>query len=94
MRRYPAFDPPEYVDWSADPELVEAFRRRIADDADRRAVVEALDEAAHIDLYRAMLRFRLHDYALKRWVRRGVISKAWLGTGEEAVTVGSVPLCQ
>jgi TPP-dependent pyruvate/acetoin dehydrogenase alpha subunit len=37
-----------------------------------------------------MLRFRLHDYALKRWVRQGVISKAWLGTGEEAVTVGNV----
>jgi TPP-dependent pyruvate/acetoin dehydrogenase alpha subunit len=37
-----------------------------------------------------MLRFRLHDIALKRWVRRGVISKAWLGTGEEAVTVGCV----
>jgi TPP-dependent pyruvate/acetoin dehydrogenase alpha subunit len=27
---------------------------------------------------------------LKRWVRQGVISKAWLGTGEEAVTVGPV----
>jgi TPP-dependent pyruvate/acetoin dehydrogenase alpha subunit len=37
-----------------------------------------------------MVRFRLHDIALKRWVRRGVISKAWLGTGEEAVTVGCV----
>lgn len=28
--------------------------------------------------------------ALKRWVRQGVISKAWLGTGEEATTVGPV----
>jgi TPP-dependent pyruvate/acetoin dehydrogenase alpha subunit len=27
---------------------------------------------------------------LKRWVKRGVLSKAWLGTGEEAVTVGAV----
>jgi TPP-dependent pyruvate/acetoin dehydrogenase alpha subunit len=27
---------------------------------------------------------------LKRWVRTGVISKAWLGTGEEAMTVGPV----
>ena len=27
---------------------------------------------------------------LKRWVRQGVISKAWLGTGEEATTVGPV----
>src|SRR5690625_6869928 len=34
----------------------------------------------------------LHDALpiFKRWVRQGVISKAWLGTGEEAVTIGSV----
>ncbi|MGH9797055.1 MAG: thiamine pyrophosphate-dependent dehydrogenase E1 component subunit alpha [Candidatus Polarisedimenticolia bacterium] len=37
-----------------------------------------------------MVRFRLHDIALKRWVRQGILSKAWLGTGEEAVTVGAV----
>jgi len=37
-----------------------------------------------------MVRNRLHDIALKRWVRQGVISKAWLGTGEEAVTIGAV----
>jgi TPP-dependent pyruvate/acetoin dehydrogenase alpha subunit len=35
-----------------------------------------------------MLRTRLHDIMLKRWVRQGAISKAWLGTGEEATTVG------
>src|SRR5205814_7578531 len=35
-------------------------------------------------------RARLHDIELKRWVRTGVISKAWLGTGEEAATVGPV----
>ena len=39
---------------------------------------------------RDLLRTRLHDIGLKRWVRTGVISKAWLGTGEEAVTVGNV----
>ncbi|MGH7658000.1 MAG: thiamine pyrophosphate-dependent dehydrogenase E1 component subunit alpha, partial [Gemmatimonadales bacterium] len=27
---------------------------------------------------------------LKRWVRQGVISRAWLGTGEEATTTGPV----
>src|SRR5690606_20223400 len=27
---------------------------------------------------------------LKRWLRQGVISKAWLGTGEEAATIGCV----
>jgi TPP-dependent pyruvate/acetoin dehydrogenase alpha subunit len=37
-----------------------------------------------------MLRARLHDITLKRWVRQGVISKAWLATGEEACTVGPV----
>ena len=26
MKRYPAFEPPEYVAWKADPELVRAFR--------------------------------------------------------------------
>jgi TPP-dependent pyruvate/acetoin dehydrogenase alpha subunit len=45
---------------------------------------------AKLDLYRGMLRARLHDITLKRWVMQGVISKAWLGTGEEAVTVGAV----
>ena len=33
--------------------------------------------------------FGLHDIMLKRWVRQGVITKAWLGTGEEAVTIGT-----
>lgn len=41
-------------------------------------------------LYAGMLRTRLHDIMLKRWVRQGVISKAWLGFGEEATTVGPV----
>ena len=43
-----------------------------------------------LSLYRDLLRTRLHDIGLKRWVRTGVISKAWLGTGEEATTVGTV----
>jgi TPP-dependent pyruvate/acetoin dehydrogenase alpha subunit len=37
-----------------------------------------------------LLRTRLTDTWLKRWVMQGVISKAWLGTGEEAVTIGCV----
>jgi len=90
MRRQPAFDPPEYVDWHADPILVEAYRARAHADAARAQVIASLDQAALLDLYRGMLQFRLHDYALKRWVKRGVISKAWLGTGEEAVTIGCV----
>lgn len=90
MKRYPAYDPPEYVAWTPDPELVEAYRRRLDQNPDRAREVAALDEAGLLALYRDLLRTRLHDIGLKRWVRTGVISKAWLGTGEEAVTVGAV----
>jgi TPP-dependent pyruvate/acetoin dehydrogenase alpha subunit len=90
MQRHPAFDPPEYVDWRAAPEEVAAFRARLRENPERAEVIDRLDEATLLELYRGMLRFRLHDYALKRWVKRGVISKAWLGTGEEAVTIGCV----
>jgi len=90
VRRYAAYDPPEYVDWTPDPELVAGFARTPAADPARAAVIEGLPAGALLDLYHGLLRFRLHDIALQRWVRRGVISKAWLGTGEEAVTVGAV----
>jgi TPP-dependent pyruvate/acetoin dehydrogenase alpha subunit len=90
MHRYPAYDPPEYVDWRADPRLVAEYRARLEADSERRQVVAGLDESRLLALYAGLVRFRLHDIALKRWVRQGVISKAWLGTGEEAVTVGSV----
>lgn len=90
MKRYPAFDPPEYVHWQADPALVKAFDASVKDDPERAAVVDAMDDDALLSLYHGLLRTRLHDIGLKRWVRTGVISKAWLGTGEEAVTVGSV----
>jgi TPP-dependent pyruvate/acetoin dehydrogenase alpha subunit len=90
MKRYPAFDPPEYVEWTPDPELVVAFAHTIERDPARAAVVESLDDTDLLSLYRDLLRTRLHDIGLKRWVRTGVISKAWLGTGEEAVTVGTV----
>lgn len=90
MKRYPAFDPPEYVEWTADPELVRAFAATLERNPERRAIVDALDEAALLGLYAGLVRNRLHDVALKRWVRTGVISKAWLGTGEEATTIGNV----
>ena len=90
MRRYPAFDPPEYLDWSADPGEVESYARRVSDDPERAEQVERLGEPDLLRLYRDLLRTRLHDIQLKRWVRSGVISKAWLCTGEEAVTVGAV----
>jgi TPP-dependent pyruvate/acetoin dehydrogenase alpha subunit len=82
MRRYPAFDPPEYVRWQPDPEAMRQFAARVP------ARLPA--EPALLRLYEGMLRNRLHDIALSRWVRQGVISKAWLGTGEEAVSIGNV----
>ena len=90
MKRYPTYDPPEYVEWTPDPALVDAYERAVLDDEERAEIVAGLDEARLADLYRDLLLTRLHDIGLKRWVRQGVLSKAWLGTGEEAVTVGSV----
>jgi len=90
VKRFPAFDPPEYVDWKPDPALVRAFRATLDANAERAAIVGALSHDAKLELYRGLLRARLHDIELKRWVRTGVISKAWLGTGEEAATVGPV----
>jgi len=89
MRRYPAFDPPEYVAFRPEPEVMDAFRATIARDRRRRALITRLTPADHLSLFEGLVRFRLHDMTLKRWVRQGVISKAWLGTGEEAVTVGT-----
>ncbi|HSO75952.1 MAG TPA: thiamine pyrophosphate-dependent enzyme [Blastocatellia bacterium] len=90
MIRYPAFDPPEYIDWQPDPQVVDQFRATIDNNADRREIVRALGAAELIALYEGLVRNRLHDVALKRWVKQGVISKAWLGTGEEAATIGPV----
>src|SRR5690606_8369501 len=90
MRRYPPYDPPEYIDWKPDSRLTAEFAAHVRSDAERQRVVDALDERMLLDLYADMVRFRLHDIALKRSVRRGVISKAWRSTGEEAVTVGCV----
>jgi pyruvate dehydrogenase E1 component alpha subunit/2-oxoisovalerate dehydrogenase E1 component alpha subunit len=90
MKRFPAFDPPEYVSWQPDPALVRAFRQTIERQPERAALVAALSRDGKRDLYAGLVRTRLHDVTLKRWVRTGVISKAWLGTGEEATTVGPV----
>lgn len=90
MKRFPAFDPPEYVSWRPYPELASEYSETWSGDAQRSAVIDALSVTQKLDLYRGMVRTRLHDIALKRWVKQGVISKAWLGTGEEAVTIGPV----
>ena len=90
MKRYAAYDPPEYVDWTPDLGVMDRFRETIDGDLERREILTGLTPEQHMQLYRGLVRNRLHDIALKRWVRQGVISKAWLGTGEEAATVGAV----
>ncbi len=90
MKRYPAFDPPEYLEWAPSPDLLREYVETVGRDDERRDIVEGLTESDLLSLHRDLLRTRLHDIGLKRWVRTGVISKAWLGTGEEAVTVGTV----
>ena len=90
LKRYPAFDPPEYRNWTPDPSLVRQYRRRIEEDSRRHTEVQGLGTDRLLHLYRDLLLTRLQDIGLKRWVRQGVISKAWLGVGEEAVTVGCV----
>jgi TPP-dependent pyruvate/acetoin dehydrogenase alpha subunit len=90
VKRFPAFDPPEYVRWRPEPALVRAFRATLERDRGRAAIVSALGVAQRLALYGGLVRARLHDIQLKRWVRTGVISKAWLGSGEEASTIGPV----
>lgn len=90
MIRYAAFDPPEYLNWEADPEVIQDYIDAIEGDPQKRALIRALEPAQLLALYEGLLKNRLHDIALKRWVKQGVISKAWLGTGEEAATIGPV----
>ncbi len=90
MIRYPAFDPPEYVNWKPDPGVIEQYQRTIESDPERHKPIRALSCEQLLSLYAGLLRNRLHDIALKRWVKQGVISKSWLGLGEEAATIGPV----
>src|SRR5262245_40975911 len=90
MIRYSAFDPPEYVDWQPDQDTLRNFNRTIEENSERSKIITALERDQLLALYEGLLRNRLHDIALKRWVKQGVTSKAWLGTGEEAATIGPV----
>src|SRR2546427_5943578 len=84
------FDPPEYVNWKPDSKIIDEFDNTLRRDPQRAKIVSELAEKQLLALYAGLLRFRLHDITLRRWVKQGVLSKAWLGTGEEAVTVGNV----
>ncbi len=88
MKRYPAFEFPEYVDWTPDAEAQAEFNRLVSE-GPRAEFIANLSEDALLDLYRGLVMARLHDIQLKRWVKQGVITKAWLGSGEEAITVGA-----
>lgn len=88
MKIYPAYDPPEYRDWQADPKIISEYAARMNEPEIEKSL-HSLGEEGLEKLYRGLIRARMHDITLKRWVRTGVITKAWLGTGEEAVTVGA-----
>jgi TPP-dependent pyruvate/acetoin dehydrogenase alpha subunit len=90
MKRYPMFDPPEYLAWEPSPSIIDEYENTIHRDPQRSKIVSGLSQPQLLDMYAGMLRFRLHDITLHRWVKQGILAKAWLGTGEEAVTVGSV----
>jgi TPP-dependent pyruvate/acetoin dehydrogenase alpha subunit len=74
---------------SASPwSIVTALPATDEQDAERRAVIDALSEAELVALYRGLVRTRRLDEALARLVRQGAITKAWPSTGEEALAVG------
>jgi TPP-dependent pyruvate/acetoin dehydrogenase alpha subunit len=89
VQRSEAYDPPEYRSWQPTSAAVQEWQQTLDASRSRRRLIDALTPSDHLDLYLGLLRFRLMDTYLKRWVKQGVISKAWLGTGEEAVTVGN-----
>ncbi len=89
MKRYAAYEFSEYVNWSPDPEVQREFIKVVDADPSRKALIESLAESSLLKLYEGLVSARLHDVQLKRWVRQGVITKAWLASGEEAVTVGA-----
>ena len=88
MKRYPAFEFSEYVDWAPDPEVQAEFNA-VAQEGPRATFISGLSEERLLKLYEGLVMARLHDIQLKRWVKQGVITKAWLGSGEEAITVGA-----
>jgi pyruvate dehydrogenase E1 component alpha subunit/2-oxoisovalerate dehydrogenase E1 component alpha subunit len=90
MIRYPAYDPPEYVNWKPSRVLLKRYVETIGRDKRRRAIAGRLTAEQFLAMYEGLIRNRLHDITLKRWVKQGVIAKAWLGTGEEAATIGPV----
>ena len=71
MKRSPAFDPPEYVDWTPDAALVESYPKAWERDPERAGEIARMSREQELDLYRGMLRTRLHDIMLKRFITAG-----------------------
>src|SRR5215471_15557320 len=90
MKRYPIFDPPEYLNWKPDASIVAEYEAVLQREPQRARIVSQLNQEQLLAMYAGLLRFRLHDITVRRWVRQGILAKAWLGTGEEAVTIGNV----
>lgn len=90
MKRYAPYDPPEYMEWTPDPEVIAEYQALITNSPGIGRSIERLGPSGLEALHRGLVRNRMHDVALKRWVRTGVLTKAWLGCGEEASTVGAV----
>ena len=55
MKRFPAFDPPEYVDWTPDPSLVRAFRATLEADPERAAILSRLSNDQKTALYAGLV---------------------------------------
>ena len=79
MKRYPMFDPPEYVAWKPDSSILEQYEATLQRESQRARIVSQLNEEQLLGLYTGMVRFRLHDITLHRWVSQGILAKAWLG---------------
>ena len=65
MKRYPAYDPVEYQQWQPDSAVMQQYQSKI-EEPRVEASVESLGATGLIDLYKGLLRARLHDIALKR----------------------------
>ena len=72
MKRYPIFDPPEYLTWKPDASILAEYKAAFQREPQRARIVSALSQEQLLAMYAGMLRFRLHDITLRRWVRQGV----------------------
>src|SRR4030095_2052659 len=73
MKRYPMFDPPEYVAWQPEPSILEEYEETLEKNRERSEIISELSQEQLLELYAGMLRFRLHDITLRRWVRQGIL---------------------